>query len=167
MDANQLRKRLGRSYRGNRYWTSRRVKVGVRSRDRPVAGKVPSCPLLIVKSIGVSNSAASTEVSNRGYKCVLASPNASRCLPTSSPNCLRFRLFERASTSASSSVSTAPPLVCASAQGNWQSAAANTQVIADRRTFTIDSDSPHSAAIPCAPDQTFGQSRLHIPQYRE
>src|SRR5712671_5797085 len=68
----------------------------------PVPGNVPNCPLLIVKSSGASNWAASTEVSNRGYKCVLASPNASRCLPTSSPNCLRSRLLDLANWSASS-----------------------------------------------------------------
>src|SRR6266853_2521923 len=99
----------------------------------PVDGKVPNCPALIVKSSGASNWAASTEVSKRGYKCVLASPNASRCLPTSSPNCLRSRLLDLANWSASSSVSTAPSVVCAFAQGNRQSAATNTQVIVDRR----------------------------------
>src|ERR1700682_2266034 len=35
MDTEQLRKRLGRSDRGNGYWTSGRVKIGVRSRNRP------------------------------------------------------------------------------------------------------------------------------------
>ena len=35
MDANQLRERLGRSDRGNRDGTGRRMKIGVRSRDRP------------------------------------------------------------------------------------------------------------------------------------
>src|SRR5580692_9039910 len=35
MDTEQLRKRLGRSDRGNRDWTSGRVKIGVRSRNRP------------------------------------------------------------------------------------------------------------------------------------
>src|SRR5260370_17038967 len=93
----------------------------------PVPEKVPSCPFLIVKSSGVSNWAASKEVSNRGYKCVFASPKASRCFPTSNPYYLRSRLLERASRSAWSSVSTAPLLVCAFAQGNRQSAAANTQ----------------------------------------
>jgi hypothetical protein len=78
-------------------------------------------------------------VSNRGYKCVFAAPNVSRCLPISSPDCFRSRLLERAREIASSSVSTAPPLVCAFAQGNWQSAATNTQLIADRRTSITSS----------------------------
>ncbi len=99
----------------------------------PVPGKVPNCPFLTVKSSGASNWAASTEVSNRGYKCVLASPNASRCLPTSNPNCLRSRLLDLATWRASSSVSTVAPFVCPTANWNWQSAATNTQVIVDRR----------------------------------
>src|SRR5437660_10646981 len=100
----------------------------------PVPGNVPNCPLLIVKSSGASNWAASTEVSNRGYKCVLASPNASRCLPTSKPNCLRSRLLDLANWSASSSVSTPPPLPCALAQGNRHSVATSTQGILNSTT---------------------------------
>src|SRR5712691_7774826 len=100
----------------------------------PVPGNVPNCPLLIVKSSGASNWAASTEVSNRGYKCVLASPSASRCLPTSNPYCLRSRLLDLANWSASSSVSTPPPLPCALAQGNRHSVATSTQAIFNSHT---------------------------------
>src|SRR5258708_32136940 len=46
MDANQLRKRLGRSDRGNRYRTSRRVQVGVGPRDRPGARESTELALL-------------------------------------------------------------------------------------------------------------------------
>src|SRR5229473_950626 len=39
MDPEQLCKRLGRSDRGNRYWTSGRVKIRVRSRNWPSSWK--------------------------------------------------------------------------------------------------------------------------------
>src|SRR6266481_6316531 len=46
MYANQLCKRLGRSDRGNRYRARRRVKIGIRSRDRPRSRKSAVLPFL-------------------------------------------------------------------------------------------------------------------------
>src|SRR6266436_2916175 len=46
MNANQLCQRLGRSDRGNRYWTGRRVKIGVRPRDRPCSGERTELPFV-------------------------------------------------------------------------------------------------------------------------
>src|SRR6267378_6730968 len=46
MDANQLCERLGRSNRGNCDWTSRRVKIGVRPRDRPCSRERTELPFV-------------------------------------------------------------------------------------------------------------------------
>src|SRR5437667_11708811 len=97
--------------------------------------------------MGVSNWAASTDVSNRGYECVFVSPNASRCLLTSNPHCFRSRLLDLASAMASSSVSAAPPLVCVFANGIRHRAATNKHLTADRRASITDYGSPHSAAL--------------------
>src|SRR5712692_2153584 len=44
MDANQLCEGLGRSDRGNRDWTGRRVKIGVRPWDRPCSWEGTELP---------------------------------------------------------------------------------------------------------------------------
>src|SRR5258707_889288 len=46
MNAKQLCERLGRSNRGNRDRTSRRVKIGIRPRDRPRSREGPELPFL-------------------------------------------------------------------------------------------------------------------------
>src|SRR5882757_6330242 len=46
MNPNQLCERLGRSDRGNRDWTGRRVKVGVRSRYRPRSWESAELPFV-------------------------------------------------------------------------------------------------------------------------
>src|SRR5437660_6303422 len=46
MDANQLRERLGRSDRGNCDGTGRRMKIGVRSRDRPRSWESAELPFV-------------------------------------------------------------------------------------------------------------------------
>src|SRR5258708_38827005 len=46
MDANELCKRLGGGDRGNRDWTGRRVKIGVRPGDRPCSGERTELPFV-------------------------------------------------------------------------------------------------------------------------
>src|SRR5882762_4162103 len=46
MNANQLCQRLGGSDRGNRYWTGRRVKIGVGPRDRSCSRERTELPFV-------------------------------------------------------------------------------------------------------------------------